>query len=61
MSGAATTETLLQRLAHAQVVLAGLVVEDTAFLPFFERVEQEIEMLRSKSQALERARKLAAG
>jgi hypothetical protein len=50
----------LERLYAARQVLATLVTEDTCFLPFFLRLEEEVRRAQSVEAALERARQLAA-
>ena len=52
------TSTQRQRLLDAQMTLAALVVEDSAFAPFFLRIERELALLNHTREALERARSL---
>lgn len=55
------TSTQRQRLLDAQMTLAALVVEDSAFAPFFLRIERELALLNHNHEALERARALVRG
>lgn len=53
---------MLQRLENALEYAAICVAQHgEAYLPIFERLESELENLRSKETALERARRLAGG
>ena len=47
------------RIEKALAKVAGWVVEDPAFLPIFERLEQELAAIRRQSDALTRAHTLA--
>lgn len=51
---------LRRRLEGALAILATLVVEDTAYLPLFQRLEDELARLDRDQTAVERARALAA-
>ena len=51
---------LHQRLLDAQMKLAALVAEDSAFVPFFLRIERELANLNLHQDALERALVLVA-
>lgn len=48
---------LEERLHGALAIVAQLVVDDPAYLPVFERLEQELSNLRSQRAALERAKR----
>lgn len=47
------------RLENALGLLAALVAEDTAFLPFFIRIEADLDRLTASTSAVERAKALA--
>jgi len=47
-------------MESALALLATLVVEDTAYLPLFQRLEDELARLDRDQNAVERARALAA-
>ena len=47
------------RLENALGLLAALVAEDTAFLPFFIRIEAELDRLTVSTSAVDRAKALA--
>ncbi|MCB6179038.1 hypothetical protein LHP98_12975 [Rhodobacter sp. Har01] len=48
------------RLEIALGVLAALVAKDTAFLPFFQHIEEELNRMNASTSALDRARQIAA-
>jgi hypothetical protein len=50
----------LDTLQAAYFKVAALVVEDPAYLPIFERIEREIELLKKQDDVIERARAVAA-
>lgn len=60
MARADNLESLRRRLIDAQLKLAALVVEDSAFLQFFVRIEEELAKLTDTDDARARARGLAA-
>jgi hypothetical protein len=51
---------LRRRLEAALLTLAGLVLDNSAFLPAFQRVEREIEALKTSEDAIQRAKAKAA-
>ncbi|MEP2470714.1 MAG: hypothetical protein ABJH45_04035 [Paracoccaceae bacterium] len=50
------TRALETRLQAALGTVAQLVVEDPSYVPVFERLEQELVGIRSRNDAIERAR-----
>ena len=48
------------RLENALGLFVALVAEDTAFLPLFMRIENELERLKASSSAIDRARALSS-
>lgn len=45
-----------ERLEKALGLLAALVAKDTAFLPFFQKIEMELNLAHESAAALDRAR-----
>lgn len=63
LANARNTDNMLVRLRRAREVVAALVIEDSVFLPIFERLEREVaieEARTSSEDALTRARAIAA-
>jgi len=48
-----------ERLEKALGLLAALVARDTAFLPFFQKIEVELNLSNANAAALDRARLMA--
>ncbi|MEO9515209.1 MAG: hypothetical protein ABJG55_05690 [Paracoccaceae bacterium] len=56
VSAPPVAEALEARIVKALGTVAQLVVEDPAYVPVFERLEQELAGIRSRNDAIERAR-----
>lgn len=50
-------QVLEARIVKALGTVAQLVVDDPAYVPVFERLEQELDNIQSRNDAIERARK----
>jgi hypothetical protein len=50
----------LETLQAAYLKVAALVIEDSAYLPVFERIEHEIAILKVEDDTIRRARAVAA-
>ncbi|MGJ8598076.1 hypothetical protein [Sulfitobacter sp.] len=53
-------DVLEARIVKALGTVALLVVEDPTFIPVFERLERELADIRSRNEAIERARQFLA-
>ena len=49
-----------ERLEIALGTIAALVAKDTTYLPFFQRLEEEMELMNANNSALDRAMQIAA-
>ena len=56
VSAPPVAKALEARIVKALGTVAQLVVEDPAYVPVFERLEQELAGIRSRNDAIERAR-----
>lgn len=60
MHGTTSPEACRDRLDRALGTVAALVTRDTAFLPIFQRIEDELESLNTLVSAMARAKQIAA-